>query len=78
MKVVLDIKDSKAHFVMELLNSLSFVKAKPFSADKIKKNEIEIPDWHIAVLQQRMQSLKANPNAVIDLDKAIDDIEKEL
>ncbi|MDA3815944.1 MAG: hypothetical protein PF486_01110 [Prolixibacteraceae bacterium] len=35
MKVILDIKDSKAAFVMELLNNLSFVKAKPVS----KENE---------------------------------------
>lgn len=31
MKVILDIKDNKAAFVMELLSSLSFVKAKPLS-----------------------------------------------
>lgn len=29
MKVLLEIKDSKADFVMELLNSLSYVKTKP-------------------------------------------------
>jgi hypothetical protein len=31
MKVILDIKDNKAAFVMELLNNLSFVKARPLS-----------------------------------------------
>jgi hypothetical protein len=31
MKVILDIKDSKAAFVMELLSSLSFVKARTLS-----------------------------------------------
>ncbi len=36
MKVLLDIKDSKASFVMELLQSLSFVKAKPLSTHKAK------------------------------------------
>lgn len=36
MKVLLDIKDNKADFVMELLKSLSFVKAKPISDDKAK------------------------------------------
>ncbi len=36
MKVMLDIKDSKAEFVMELLNSLSFVKATPVSPYKKK------------------------------------------
>ena len=34
MKVLLDIKDDKAHFVMELLQSLSFVKAKPLTPYK--------------------------------------------
>jgi hypothetical protein len=36
MKVILDIKDSKAPFVMELLESFSFVKAKPLSPYKAK------------------------------------------
>jgi hypothetical protein len=34
MKVLLDIKDNKAPFVMELLQSLSFVKAKPLTPYK--------------------------------------------
>ena len=34
MKVLLDIKNSKVPFVMELLESLSFVKAKPISIYK--------------------------------------------
>lgn len=36
MKVLLDIKDSEAPFVMELLQRLSFVKAKPLSPHKAK------------------------------------------
>ena len=36
MKVLLDIKDTKADFVMELLESLSFVKAQPLSPYKAK------------------------------------------
>lgn len=36
MKVLLDIKDSKVSFVMELLNSLSFVKAKPLTDEKAR------------------------------------------
>ena len=78
MKVLLDIKDSKVSFVMKLLNSLPFVKTEPLSSEKRKKNPATIPDWHIAVLQQRMQSLKTNPKSLLDFDKAIDDIEKEL
>ena len=34
MKVLLDIKDNKAEFVMELLQSLSFVKAEAISTSK--------------------------------------------
>ena len=39
MKVLLDIKDTKARFVMELLESLSFVKAKeltPYKAEVLE------------------------------------------
>lgn len=34
MKVLLDIKESKAEFVLELLNSFSFVKTKPLTPYK--------------------------------------------
>jgi hypothetical protein len=34
MKVLLDIKDSKASFFMELLKSFSFVKVKPLTPHK--------------------------------------------
>jgi hypothetical protein len=34
MRVLLDIKDNKVDFVMELLQSLSFVKAEPISRKK--------------------------------------------
>lgn len=36
MKVILDINESKAAFVMELLKNFSFVKAKPLSPYKAK------------------------------------------
>lgn len=34
MKVLLEIKDDKAAFVLEVLRNFSFVKAKPLSAKK--------------------------------------------
>jgi hypothetical protein len=34
MRVILDIKDNKADFVMELLDNLSFVKTEPISSTK--------------------------------------------
>lgn len=36
MKVLLDIKDAKADFVLELLHSLSFVKTQPLTPYKAK------------------------------------------
>lgn len=34
MKILLDIKDNKAAFFMELLKSFNFVKAEPLSGEK--------------------------------------------
>jgi len=34
MKVLLEIKENKVDFVMELLHNLSFVKVKPVNTDK--------------------------------------------
>ena len=34
MKAILDIKDNKAPFVMELLDSFSFVKVRPITNEK--------------------------------------------
>ena len=36
MKVLLDIKDSKAHYLMEVLKGLSYVKAKELTPYKAK------------------------------------------
>ncbi len=34
MKFIVEVKDSKAEFLLELLRSLSFVKARPMTDDK--------------------------------------------
>ncbi|TDE13863.1 hypothetical protein [Dyadobacter psychrotolerans] len=52
MKVILDIKDSKADFVMELLGNFSFVKSMPLSPYKAKVLE----DIREAVDEMRMVS----------------------
>ena len=39
MKVLLDIKDSKASFVMELLRNLSFVKTRKLTDEKAQLME---------------------------------------
>jgi len=39
MKVLLDIKDEKAAFIMELLQNFKFVKAKPLTKEKAEALE---------------------------------------
>jgi hypothetical protein len=51
MKILLDIKDDKAAFVMELLRSLKFVKAKPLSpgsSDVLEGLKEAIDQVHLA------------------------------
>ncbi len=60
MKILLDIKDSKAVFVMELLNSLSFVKAKPLTPSKAQAlEELKEAVDNMALVKQG--KLKARP-----------------
>ncbi len=60
MKVLLEIKDHKAAFVMELLQSFSFVKARPLSEEKSKLIE-EIKDAVENLELVRSGKLKARP-----------------
>ncbi len=60
MKVILDIKDSKAAFVMELLSSFSFVKARPLSDENaILVDEIKEAVEDLKLVRQG--KLKARP-----------------
>ncbi len=60
MKVLLDIKDSKVPFVMELLRNLSYVKAKPLSDEKAQLvTEIREAVQNLKLVKQG--KLKARP-----------------
>jgi hypothetical protein len=43
-----------------------------------EEHDFNIPEWHKAIIDQRLAAYKANPADVIDFDQACDDIEKEL
>ena len=43
-----------------------------------EERAFEIPEWHKAIIDQRLAAYKANPTHVIDFDKACDDIDNEL
>jgi hypothetical protein len=60
MKVLVEIKDSKAAFIMELLNNFSFVKAKPITNEKALLME-EIKEAVENVKLAKQGKLKAKP-----------------
>ena len=61
MKILLEIKDSKAAFFMELLKSFSFVKAKPLTPYKAKVLEDvkEAVDEMILIKQGKIKGRNA-------------------
>ena len=60
MKVLLDIKDSKAGFVMELLKNLPFVKTKPLTPSKAQFLE-EVKEAVDNMTLVKQGKLKARP-----------------
>lgn len=68
MRVILDIKDSKAAFVMELLKSLPFVKAKPLTPYKAKVLE----DVKVAV--EEMKLIKAGKLKARNAEELINEL----
>jgi len=66
------IPDNKESIFIEWMKSISFVK----KIEAVEKSDL--PEWHKAILDERLASYKSSPGNVIDLDKACKDIEKEL
>jgi hypothetical protein len=64
MTITLNFPDTKAGFIFELLRNLKFVT--------IEKDD-EIPEWHKAILDERIAEYEKNPDDLIDWE----DIEKE-
>jgi len=60
MKILVDIRDSKAAFVMELLSSLSFVKVQSITDEKAQLIE-EIKEAVGNVKLAKQGKLKAKP-----------------
>ncbi|MBP8790285.1 MAG: addiction module protein [Breznakibacter sp.] len=44
----------------------------------IEQEELEIPEWHIRLVQQRLEEYSKNPDSALDFDSALNEIEKEL
>jgi len=67
-QITISIPDNKEEFFIDLMKSLSFVK-------KIESVEnIDIPEWHKAILDQRMENYKNNPESYREWE----DVKKEI
>jgi hypothetical protein len=54
------------------------LKRKYSELEQEESEMIDMPDWHIGIIDQRLADKDYNPDSLIDFDKAIDDIEKQL
>lgn len=68
MKVLLDIKDSKAAFVMQLLGSLAYVKAKALTEPKAKFME------ELKEAVENVKLAKAGKLKTKSLDQLLDEL----
>ena len=71
-QIAVTIPDNKESLFRELMKSLSYVK------DVHAIENSDIPEWHKAIIDERLAAYKANPSDVQDADQALDDIEREL
>jgi len=44
----------------------------------IDESALEVPEWHKAIVRERMELYKKNPGLASDFDTAMNDIEKDL
>ena len=58
-----------------LLNEWNALKEK---YKGIEQEEFDIPEWHKSMLEEGKEEYRKNPDQVLDMDSAMDDVEKEL
>ena len=63
------INDNAIHLLqdLELLNII-----------RLPNKNIEIPDWHKAILDERIADYENNPTEVGDIDSLLDEVEKSI
>lgn len=44
----------------------------------IEQDEVDVPEWQIKEVRNRLKDYKNNPGQAMDFDAAMDEIEKEL
>jgi hypothetical protein len=63
------VNDNAIHLLqdLELLNII-----------RLPNKNIEIPDWHKAILEERIADYEVNSNDVKDFDELLDEVEKSI
>jgi hypothetical protein len=64
--------NSSAKALLEYIKTLDFAKLTP------NKDAMDIPDWQIKEVKRRMKAHKQNPEAALDFDQVMNEIEKDL
>lgn len=62
-EITLRIPDQKLDFVLELIEQLGL---------EVSSEEMEIPEEHKAIVRERVQKSKANPERLLDWEKVKD------
>jgi len=44
----------------------------------IEQEEITVPDWHLAIVRERLKNYEKDPEQVLDFEVTMADIEKDL
>ncbi len=60
MKITLTIADSKASAFIKFIKALDFVTIDS------PKTDLEIPEWHQKVIDERLKSVNENPDQLVD------------
>jgi hypothetical protein len=73
MKLTLDIPNNQADFFMQLIRSLNF----DIRIDK-KETDTDIPEWHKAILDERLAKYETDTSGFIKWDDLKKNIEQQL
>jgi hypothetical protein len=73
MKLTLDIPNNQVDFFLQLIRSLNF----DIKIEK-KETEMDIPEWHTAILEERLSLYETNTSGFVKWDDLKKDIEKQL
>jgi Putative addiction module component len=73
MKLTLDIPNNQADFFLQLIRSLNF----DITIEK-KEADTDIPEWHKAILEERLSIYETDTSGFVKWDDLKKDIEKQL